>query len=256
MLRLSGYEWSNVLRSRWLLAYTVLLGTTILGLSYLAADARRTQLVLLSALLLLVPLVSILFATTYWYNSSAFTELLISQPISRGSLYCARVCALVGSLTASLAIGLLLPMAVMFGLQPGMLWLFAGVASSGAVFCCLGTLISVSITDRLWGIGAALALWFYFVAVHDGLLLLGLYWLRDYPLETAGLVASGLNPLSATRVALLVYFDAPLLLGHAGALIRKLTAASSSVGLIAIVELAWTGAPFLIGRRVFSKRDF
>lgn len=256
MLELLKTELSNVLRSRWLVAYTALLGAAVYGLAYLAADARRTDLVLLSALVIFVPLVSILFTTMYWYSSEPFTELLMAQPISRRSLFVARALSLTASLTACLALGLLLPTMLSFGADSGVLWLFAGIASAGIVFCCLGSLIAVSVTDRLWGVGLGLAAWFYFVVVHDGLLLLILYWLRDYPLDSVGAAACALNPLATTRVALLLYFDAPLLLGHAGALVRRLADGANPLIAATVVQSVWALVPLAVAGRRFSKRDF
>ena len=250
------YECFNALRSKWLYAYTSLLTTTIFGLAYLAADIRRTELVLISVLILLVPLVSMLFTTAYWYGSELFTELLVAQPVSRRSIFWARIISIVASLTTCLAIALFVPTVTLFGFDRSLVWLFLGMALAGAVFCCLGTLVATYVIDRLWGIGLGLAIWFYFIAVHDGLLLLLLYWFREYPLDHLGAGACAFNALSIVRVGLLLYFDAPLLLGHAGALVSGLAEGKMVVPIFFGLIGGWLVIPLVFAQRRFARRDF
>lgn len=250
------YEMFNALRSKWLYVYTALLGLFVFGFTYLTDDFRKSELALISVLTFLVPLVSILFTTAYWYSSENFTELLLSQPVSRRSLYWARIMALVSSLSLSLLCGLVLVFLVVGIWDWGIAWLFAASVVAGTVFCFLGALIATYIIDRMWGIGLGLALWFYFVAIHDALLLLVLYWFRDYPLDAVSAALCGLNPLALLRVTLLMHFDAPLLLGHSGALIRKMVESGSGFSFAAIVMAVWLVVPAVVAGRKFSRRDF
>ena len=71
----------NVLRSRWVLGYAVLLfGITELLLRF-GGSGERALLSLLNVVLLLLPLVSVIFGTLYVYNAREFIEMLLAQPV-------------------------------------------------------------------------------------------------------------------------------------------------------------------------------
>jgi len=250
------YECRNALRSKWLYAYTALLTLANLGFSYLAADVKRTDLALISVLTLLVPLVAMLFTTTYWYSSERFTELLLTQPVSRACLFWSRIFALTVCQNICLALALILPTLAFGHLSLDFVWLFGGMASVCSVFCALAALISTSVSDRMWGIGLGLATWFYFVAIHDALSLVLLYWFRDYPLDLPSAIACAFNPISIVRVSLMMHFDAPLLLGHAGALVRRLLDGSSGIVYAVSLLFAWILVSLFYAYRKFTRRDF
>ncbi len=250
------YEAVNVLRSKWLYAYTGLLLLFTLGFRYLVDDPHKSDLALINVLVPLIPLVSVLFTTLYWYNAERFTELLLSQPVSRAALFGSRVLALLGSLTICLALGVFSATMLNGGPDVSSLWLFVGAAIAGAVFTLFGALISTLIVDRMWGIGLGFGLWFYFVAIHDALLLLMLYWFRDYSLQVPSMVMTALNPLALIRVVLLMHFDAPLLLGHAGAIVRQTVESGAGYTYSAVVLVAWMVVPGLLALRGFWRRDF
>jgi len=250
------YEAVNVLRSRWLYAYTGILILFTAGFRYLIDDVQKADLALINVLIPLIPLVSVLFTTVYWYNAQRFTELLLAQPVSRATLFGSRVGALLGCLTICLAIGVFGSAALNGGLDGGALWLFLGAGIAGVVFTLFGALISTFVADRMWGIGLGFGLWFYFIAMHDALLLLMLYWFRDYSLQELSMVMTALNPLALIRVVLLMHFDAPLLLGHAGAIVRRTVESGSGYSYAAAVLLVWMLVPSVLGLRGFLRRDF
>ena len=250
------YELANVLRSKWLYVYTALLAISTFGLSYLADDSRKTQLALVNILTIIVPLVSILFTTAYWYNSEKFTELLLAQPVSRIRLFWSRILALLCSLSFCLILGLVLTSYLSGVRDSGLIWLFAASSITGAIFSLIGALIATKIPDRMWGIGLSLACLFYFLIIHDSVLLLILYWFRDYPLELTSSLISGINPIGLMRVTLLMHYDAPLLLGHSGALVRDLVESGSGFWYSSLIGICWLLAPLLVARRLFIRRDF
>lgn len=251
-----GCELRNVMRSKWIYAYSLILAAFVTGFFYLVNDLRKTELALVNALLPLVPLVSILFTTTYWYTSERFTELLLAQPVSRRCLFWSRITALVGSLALSSLVGLVIP-AFCFGAHDSvLLWLFLATVSVGAVFCLFGSLVATGIADRMWGIGLGFAVWFYYVALHDALILLVLYWFRDYSLQRISALLCALNPLSLTRVMLLIRFDAPLLLGHSGAIVRRAVESGEGYMFGFGAMALWLGVPSLAAYWIFRRRDF
>ena len=78
-MRLSVFtsELKNVLRSRWLYAFSALLAFCSLCFFLLSKDPRKTQLALINVVIAVVPLVSVLFNNAYCYNSETFKELIL-----------------------------------------------------------------------------------------------------------------------------------------------------------------------------------
>lgn len=255
-MQLCRYELRNVLRSKWLYAYTGVLFLLCSGMSYIADDSRKTVLSLSSVLLVIVPLVSILFSSSYWYSSEPFTTTLLAQPISRSRIFFGRVAALVASLAVCLFLGIIVPTFISGAWNSSLLWLLVSSIASSAIFALLGSWIATLVADRMWGIGLALAVWFYAVALHDALILLLLYWFREYPLDTASAFLCALNPIDLLRVTVLMHFDAALLLGHAGALIRRWVETGNGLIVALIVAVFWILGPMLAAWRRFLRKDF
>ena len=257
-MRLSVFtsELKNVLRSRWLYAFSALLAFCSLCFFLLSKDPRKTQLALINVVIAVVPLVSVLFTNAYWYNSETFTELLLSQPVSRRRLFWSRSAAILPSLGVSLFLGLILPFLCLGAWDGGLIWIFSAAILLASIFSFLGVLIASLIRDRMWGIGMSLGIWCYWMILHDAFILFVLYTFRDYPLEKVSAILCALNPLGLVRVGLLMHFDAPILLGHAGAFIRQLveTGAGYYYGLVFCV--LWILIPAFIASRKFSKSDF
>ena len=106
------------------------------------------------------------------------------------------------------------------------------------------------------GIGVILGLWLYFVIVHDGILLVVLVLLRDYPLDIASALAASLNPIGLVRVSLLLQFDAPLLLSQTGAIVRKMVTSWESYAVGLALGGLWIFIPAYFARRSFKRCDF
>src|SRR5690606_30420505 len=88
-------------------------------------------LTILNVILFTVPLVSVLFATIYIYNSSEFIELLLSQPVKRKKIW-------VGLFT-----GLSLSLVIAFLLGSGISLLIYSANSFGFMMIVVGCLILV-----------------------------------------------------------------------------------------------------------------
>src|SRR6478736_7585619 len=98
MLRMIRLVALDVLKNRTIIFYTLLLAGLSWSVFALEDNPTKGTLTLLNLILLTVPLVSIIFSTIYIYNSAEFIDLLVSQPISRKtiwiSLYSGTICAL------------------------------------------------------------------------------------------------------------------------------------------------------------------
>lgn len=87
MLKIIKYVISDILRSRTIIAYMVLLLALAFSVLGMESNAEKGIVSLLNIVLFVVPLVSIIFATVYLYNSAEFIELLVSQPLKRTKIW-------------------------------------------------------------------------------------------------------------------------------------------------------------------------
>ena len=86
MLKIAKYIVFDIVRSKVLIAYTLLLLAISLTIFMADADATKGLVSITTVIMIIVPLVSIVYATTYYFNAAEFTELLVSQPISRRNI--------------------------------------------------------------------------------------------------------------------------------------------------------------------------
>ncbi|HTL04708.1 MAG TPA: ABC transporter permease subunit, partial [Gemmatimonadales bacterium] len=174
--RVLAAQLRNVARSRWILAYgLLLLGLTELLLRF-GGSGERALLSLLNVVLLLLPLVSVVFGTLYVHNAREFIELLLAQPVGRGSLYLGLFGGLVLPLAGAFLLGVGLPLLLQGGGAPGylrhcVLLLGAGVLLT-LVFTAFALCVAVRLADRAWALGAALLVWLFCSLVYDGVILL------------------------------------------------------------------------------------
>mgnify|MGYP003451498561 CR=1 FL=1 len=77
----------DILKNKIVIGYTLILGLLSWSSFGLEDNSAKGLLTILNVILFTVPLVSILFATIYLYNSSEFIELLLSQPIKRRKIW-------------------------------------------------------------------------------------------------------------------------------------------------------------------------
>lgn len=254
-VKLLKYEFLNIIRSRWVFFYSAFLFLLSMVFLYVSGSPSKALVTISSVITVLVPLTSILYTTFYWYNSDRMTELLLSQPIQRKTVLFARFWAMSLSLGAGFAAGVALPFLLRGAWGLDLLWITIFGGFLAIVFCGIGMFIAIQVNDKMRGVGLAFALWFYFVLVHDMIILTVLILAKDYPLDFLASILTALNPIGLTRVVLLVQQDASMLLGHSGALVREtllgLTGQIAAVGIF----VCWLGAPITFAYRNFVKRD-
>src|SRR5687768_8213732 len=82
MLGVIKYAYVDLLRSRFILAYTLLLLGCTVALFQLDSDPGKVVLSLLNVVLLVVPLVSVVFTSIHFFISSEFMDFMLAQPIN------------------------------------------------------------------------------------------------------------------------------------------------------------------------------
>ena len=260
ILKVVRYELRNVIRNRWVIAYALFFLVTTELLLRLGGSTPRALLSLLNVVVLLIPLVTIVFGTIYWHGSREFTELLLAQPVRRGSLFHGLFAGLVLPLSAAFVLGVSIPIVLHRGVSADsatllVLMLVAGVALT-AVFGAIATLIAGVVDDRLKALGVALGIWGVMTIAWDGVILWTTVAFADRPLETPLLVMTFLNPVDLARVLLTLRLDISAMMGYTGAVFSRMLGGWSGT-LAAVGGLAlWTLVPGLFALRAFKTRDF
>lgn len=258
--RIARYQMSNLLRSRWLIGYTMLLGIVAYGLFAMGGDTPRVVLSLTNLVLAVVPLVSILFGALYLYNSEEFIELLLSQPLSRRQVYKGLYFGISLPLSLCALIGLGIPLILYGTSDPASL-------RAIALLLLLGTLLSFTFSsfafgialyceDKAKGLGSALLVWLFFTVIYDGVILLLVMKLREYPLELPLLVTSLLNPIDLGRIAMLIELDVSALMGYTGAVFQSTLSSVWSGSVPLVIIFLWNVVGYFVAKRVFCRKDF
>lgn len=254
------YELEDVRRSRGVIAYSLLLLGLTEALVRFGGGGSRALLSLSSAVLLLVPLVSLLFGTMYLYGAREFTELLLAQPVERRALFAGLYLGLTLPLAAGLGLGITLPFAWHGAVGPDSIWLLVTLLGAGIlltfVFTAVAALIATSIDDRARGLGAAVLVWLFATVVYDGGMLLVVTTWGAYPLERPLLGLTILNPVDLARVLLLLQFDVAALMGYTGAVFRRFFGSAEGALVAAAALLAWVAGPLALAARNFRRKDF
>ncbi|MBX2967482.1 MAG: ABC transporter permease subunit [Cyclobacteriaceae bacterium] len=254
MTRVIKYVFYDILRTRFIMLYTLFLLLSTFAMFQLDTDTGKVVLSLMNIVLMVVPLVSIVFSTIHFYNSYEFIELMLSQPVNRRVVFLGEYFAVAISLCFSFTIGVGIPV-VLYGTGPGgFTLLFTGIMLT-LVFVSLAFLSSVLTRDKAKAIGVALLFWFYFSLIYDGLLMWIIYSFMDYPLEKVTLALVSLNPVDLARILMLLQLDISALMGYTGAFYKDFF--GSSMGFIfssAILSL-WIIIPVWGALRIFKRKD-
>lgn len=254
MTRIIKYVFYDLLRTRFILFYTAFLLFSTVAMFQLDSDPGKVILSLLNITLMVVPLVSVVFATIHFYNSYEFIELMLSQPIDRKVVFLSEYLAVALSLSLAMLVGVGLPMAA-WGLQTsGFTLLYTGLMLTW-VFVSLAFLSSVLTRDKAKAIGVALLFWFYFSLIYDGLVLWVVYAFYDYPLEKTTLALIALNPVDLARITMLLQLDISALMGYTGAFYKKLFGSPLGVLFSTLAQGVWIVIPLALSVRIFNKKD-
>lgn len=261
VLTILQYQWKDLFRGKWIIGY---------GLIYLlVADAMirfggagpKAMLSIANIMLLLIPLVGLIYGALYLYQSREFTELLLAQPLDRKTLFW----GLFG--------GLALPLSLAFTVGVGLPFLYNGMfvsSNSGSITMLLGlgvilTLLFTGIgfwlglkffEDRVKGLGFALVSWLFLAVLYDGLVLLAIFMLGNYPLEKPMLALTMLNPIDLARITVLLEFDISALMGYTGAVFSRFFGSMAGVSMALSTLLLWIAIPLWSGVNLFNKKDF
>ncbi len=253
-----NYVVRDILRSRMLAGYTLFF--LLVTEAFLRFTGGVSALISFSNVALtIVPLVSISFGTIHSYNQQPFHVLLLSQPISRKSLFAAVYTGVTVSLCAAFVIGVLLPFSFRGGAGVPMAALATTVVSGVVltlVFVGIAMAISIAVEDRTKGFAMAILAWLLMAVFYDGLVLVLIRMYADYPIESAVVASVLANPIDLARTVQILHFDIAALMGYTGAMLHDFLVSGKGFAWAALSVSLWVGIPWMIARRKFQLKDF
>lgn len=253
------YQISDAIRSKWLFLYTLLLCLITYALFRFSGESARVLLSLTNLTLIIVPLVSILFGALHLYSSQEFLELLLSQPVSRSTIFRGVYWGIALPLAGSYLIGVGLP-----------LMLYGGAGSNnlaGIVLIAIGVILTLLFTsvafviamwtdDRAKGLGIAIIFWLLVSVIYDGTILFLVFTFQDYPLERSLVFASFANPVDLARIVMLLQLDISALMGYTGAVFERSFGSYTGYIVSLISFLLWQSAAYFLSLFLFKRKDF
>jgi Cu-processing system permease protein len=255
MFKLLKYSLYDIVKSRFALLYTLFMVLVAVSIYQVSEDMSKVSLSLLNIMLMIVPLISAIFATTHFFNNLEFTELMLAQPVKRRDVFLSQILAVMFVLSMAILIGFGAPM-LLWGADITVLTLLGIGISLSIIFAGLAFLASVLTRDKAKAIGISLSFWIYFSLIYDGFVLYLIYSLADYPLEKTTLSLVFLNPVDLGRVIMLMQLDISALMGYTGAFFQQFFGSAKGILLSSSMMFIWMLWPMGLAMRVFKKKDF
>ena len=260
MGKIFKYSFFDLIRSRWSYIYFIFFALSTTSLLYLSSDLSRAIVSLMNIVLLLCPLIGIMFGVMYYYNSREFIELLLAQPIKRTSIFLGQYLGLSISLSISFLLGMGVPF-LFFGAMSSsefmsfLTLIFVGVVLT-FIFIALAFNIALKNENRIKGFGIAIVLWLFMAVIYDGLFLLSLFALEDYPLDKFSLSVILFNPIDLCRILVMLKLDISALLGYTGAIFNKFFGTSMGTIIAIGCVMTWITIPTFSIIHISRKKDF
>ncbi len=245
----------DLLKNKAILIYGLLLVVLGWGMFLIESQPEKTILALLQITLIVIPLMTGVFATIYYYNSSEFIQLLLIQPIRRSRIIWGIFVGLAIGFILSFLLGIGLPLLLFYPTMASFYLTLVGVLLS-IIFTGLALWVSTHQQDKARSMGIVLLFWIFFTFIFDGILLWVVYQLAEYPIEQSILIATFFNPVAIARILVVMQTEAAALLGLSGAIFQEFFGSLQGSVWAIVVLLVWGVVPYFFIRRKFLKRDF
>lgn len=260
-LTILTYQWKDLFRGKWIPG-TGLLFLLITDALLRFGDAGSKALLSVSSIVLLfIPLAAIMYGALYLYQSREFVELLLAQPIPRKRMFWGLFGGLALPIALAFTLGAGLPMAwhgLMFSENAASVWLLLGIIITlTIIFTGLGFWLALAFfEDRIKGLGFALLIWLFLSILYDGLILLLVFAMGNFPLEKPTLAITLFNPVDLARILVLLHFEVSALMGYTGAVFSRFFGSMAGMYTTAGCLLLWMATPLYFSLRKFRKIDF
>ena len=258
------------IRNRWTLVFAAVFGVLVLAISYFGLVTggsvgfqgfARTSASLLNMVLYIVPLVALVMGTLSFTSETSASELLFSQPVTRGEILLGKFLGLFASIFTATLIGFGLA-GIIIAAKAGTegAWRYpAFVAFSlllALIFLSLSAFISTICRRKTKAFGIALFAWFFFVLFYDLLVIGGTFLFKE---RTANTVIFGSlfgNPVDMVRIASLMTLNGKDIFGAGGAaLLRFLGGEALGIVVLMIALSLWVVAPLVAAQRLLKQQD-
>ncbi|MNK18074.1 hypothetical protein D3C87_362720 [compost metagenome] len=254
MMRILKYVILDILKNKIVIAYAIILALFSCSAFGLEDNSAKGLLTVLNIVLLTVPLMSVLFATIYVYNSGEFIELLVSHPVKRSKIWRALFAGLSLSMVTAYVLGAGIPLLLFAEWNIALMMIAVGSLLS-VIFVALAFLSSILTRDKAKGIGTSIMLWLYFALLFDGLVLFLFFQFADYPIEKAVVFLSALSPIDLSRILILLRLDISAMLGYTGAVFKNSFGSDWGLVVSFILLSIWITLPFYLSLRKFRSKD-
>ncbi|MGM0606270.1 MAG: ABC transporter permease [Halobacteriota archaeon] len=254
-------EYRLAVRGRWAFALTglfALFGVMLATFSGSAVGPEGMERVIASLTSLAVYLVP-LAALSFGYDAivgrdeQGWLDVIFALPVSRASVVVGTYLGRATVLGGATVLGFGVTGALLLGEFGVTYWgsflaFLAASVAVGAAFLSIAVLLSTIAGEKTHALGAALAVWVWFVLIHD-LLSLGL--VAAFALPDA--VLSGLvlvNPASVFRILVLSGLGTTT----GGGFTAALAETALSNGVLAVALVAWCVVPIALASRLVARR--
>ena len=260
MIKILKYSFFDLIRSRWSIIYFLFYFVTGMVLLYLSHDVSKAVVSLMNITFILTPLIGTIFGVMNFYNSREFIELLLAQPIPRKNIFLGMFFGISISLSLSLFLGMGLPFVLYGVFFSGQILSLVFLLLSGVfltfIFTALAFYIALVNENKLKGFGLAILVWLFMAFIYDGVFLILLIFLQEYPIEKFAIIMSLFNPVDLSRILIMLKLDISALMGYTGAVFNKFFGNNSGI-LISITALTiWTVIPVFLILKKSAKKDF
>lgn len=254
MTKILQYVAIDILKNRIVIAYCIVLALFTWSAFSLEDNTSKGVLSVLNLVLLTVPLISILFATIYVYNSNEFIELMVSHPVKRSMIWQALFVGLSVSLVLAFLLGAGIPLLIYADFGTALIMILMGSLLS-IIFVAIAFLSSILTRDKAKGIGVSIILWLFFALLFDGLVLFLFFQFSDYPIEKPMVFMSALNPIDLSRILILLRLDVSAMMGYTGAIFKNFFGTNLGMIISFLMLILWIAIPFLLSQRKFKNKD-
>lgn len=253
-MKLIKYVFADIIRSKVLIGFALFLFMVSMGIFYSTENPLKAMSSLLNIILIVLPLFSVVFSVSYYYNAYEFTELILAQPVKRSTLFISQFAGVGIALSAAFLVGCGIPVLLFVTGLTGFFMCLVGIIMIW-VFTALSFLAGVYTRDKTRGVGMAILLWFYFVFIYDALVLIFLFSFSNYPLEKPILLLTFLNPVDLSRIIMLMQLDMAAIMGYTGALFTQFLGSSTGAIICFFALLIWIIIPFILAKKRFGRKD-
>lgn len=245
----------DLFKNKAILIYGVLLAVLGWGLFVLESQPEKVILAILQVNLVFLPLVTSVFATIYFYNSAEFIQLMLIQPIKRSRIIWGIFAGLNFGFIVFYLLGIGLPLLIFYP-TPASVFLIASGVLLSTIFTGIALLVSTHQQDKSRSMGIVLLIWAFFSFIFDGIQLFVIYQFAEYPIEKGILASTFLNPVSISRIIVVMQTEASALLGLSGAVFKDFFGSIAGAVISISTLVVWAVVPYVFIRRKFLSRDF